>query len=515
MFETRILRTLAWLSTAFSLCGTVAFGGTPQDDRQVDFSELATTFIADQGLDAESIGLASFSEVLESPGFVFVEIGTFTVCFPSSHLSNKDHLILFREAVTALIDAQGHWIDWYLDERDGVEQARADLDKLRKWVKGWSAGAMKKASLRGGNLLESVKPKEELSSAAARLRKFAGPTEEQLFELGDDVGTILFAPTRQFFLETLGFLGWIDLDRREFYWRDQSVGITAAWYDWIHVVPLEAAKWPVDYKKPFAAASHSERHRTGLRQYVVDRCGASLLRAAFYRTDFSVFESALRTNLVIATAGRDDLYLSDWGLSFGKGGASRPGTSQFIPATGLPGEASAGPGRPRAALRVSSEDISLWRKDAGADNFVKVLGKGQKNGASLAAKRKDRTGWKDKLSHFQLASSESSKKGLASAPFFGIASQRKQPQPEEFKNDYEEFARAYRSAFFFWMREEGLPGSREESHAAFIQLMSAHADPFGEVVFADMVNSVYGVPISAEDGSTDSMEWRFLKWISK
>ena len=239
-----------------------------------------------------------------------------------------------------------------------------------------------------------------------------------------------------------------------------------------------------------------------------------MLRAAFYRNDFGVFESALRTNLVIASVGINDLYLSDYGLSFGNGGASRAGTSRFVPVTGLPTRGAVAQGPPRGQVILSGKEIPFWRKNQGSDNFIEALAKGQKNGSSLAAKRKDRSHWKDKLAHFQIKSSKSSDKGLASAPFFGIASQRKERQPEEFEKDFEEFARAYRSAFFHWMRTHGA-GSKKESEAAFHSLMAAHADPFGDVTFADMVQKTYGVPISGENADTDSMEWRFLEWISK
>lgn len=477
----------------------------------VDFEPLATKFIADQELDPESLGSVLFVEVLNGPGFCYLKVGAFDIRIPSAFMADKVHVKTIKDAVIALIQSQEHWMHWFLREKDGYEQAQTDLAALEKWAKGWSGGSMKKAS-RGGNLLELIKPKANLIAAAERLRAFAGPTEDQLFELGEDVGTILLAPTRRFFLEVLGFLGWIDLDRRDFYWRDQSVGITAAWYDWVNVVPLEGSAWPVELDAPFEAQPHSARHKTGLQQFVVDRGAASLLRLAFYRTDFSVFESALRTNLVIATAGHNDLYLADWGLSFGSGGASRGGTSQFIPVTGLPGKGSAAPGKPRASVQLSAKNTPLWRKNKGADNFKEALSRGQKKGGALAAKRKDGPNWKDKLAHFQLASSKSNKKGLARAPFFGQASQRKGPQPTEFKNDYEEFARAYRAAFFHWMREHG---ASKESNDTFSRLMVAHSDPFGEVTFADMVQKAYGLPLSAENGSIESMEWNFLKWLSK
>ena len=33
--------------------------------------------------------------------------------------------------------------------------------------------------------------------------------------------------------------------------------------------------------------------------------------------------------------------------------------------------------------------------------------------------------------------------------------------------------------------------------------------------FEQVVERVYGVPLSATDGGTDSLEWRFLDWLSK
>jgi hypothetical protein len=30
-----------------------------------------------------------------------------------------------------------------------------------------------------------------------------------------------------------------------------------------------------------------------------------------------------------------------------------------------------------------------------------------------------------------------------------------------------------------------------------------------------VVEKVYGLPMSAADGTTDSLEWRFLEWLAK
>ncbi len=37
----------------------------------------------------------------------------------------------------------------------------------------------------------------------------------------------------------------------------------------------------------------------------------------------------------------------------------------------------------------------------------------------------------------------------------------------------------------------------------------------GTKTFGRLVEEVYGVPISAKDGSTDSLEWRFLRALPK
>jgi len=507
------MNTLQELRSAFVAALLLAGAATSQDvTRTIEFEPMAIQFIADQELDPEALGSVLWSEVMNTPGFCFVQAGAFDIRIPSTYMSDRAHARSIKTAVLALLRCQRSWMAWYLRDEEGYEQARADLSTLEKWAGGWSPGAMKKAAERGGNLVELIKPTADLTAATGRFRSFAGPTEDQLFELGEDVGTILLAPTRKFFLETLAFLGWIDLERRDFYWADNSVAVTAAWYDWTHIVPLEGAAWPVDLEQPFKGQSHNEHHKSGLRQFVVDRGCASLLRSTFFRTEYSVFESALRTNLVIETCGANDLYLADWGLSFGRSGASRQGTSRFVPSTGLPTHGGQPLGRPRGNMRINAKQVPRWRRDAGADNFKEALARAQKKGVRLAAKRKDTLGWKDRLAHFPLDSAKSSEKDLATAPFFGEAALRKAPPRAAHKNDFEEFARAYRSAFFHWMRTEG---KGKESAATFRKLMSSHADPFGEVTFADMVQEAYGLPLSGDDGSTDSMEWRFLEWLSK
>lgn len=482
-------------------------------DVSVDFAKLATGFAEAQGLDPESAGTVLFKDVLNGPGFVRVELGAFDVRYPGSFLADGDHAKAFEEAAATLLDVQEHWLAWFAAERDGHDQAQADLETLRRWVKSWSPAGLKKAGLQGGDLVQLLKSKDKEREAVERLRAFAGPNDDQRFELGDDVGRIVFAPTRKAFLEILGFLGWIDQDRRDSYWKDDNVGITASWYDWTAIVPLEAAAWPVELDKPFKAQSHNERHKTGLRQFVADRGASSLLRAAFYRAEFSMFESSIRENLVIAAVGRNDLYLADWGLSYGSSGSSSQGSSRWVPATGVPGKSGSAAGAPPPSVSVSASHVPRWRKSAGEDHFVGPLKRGQDDGASLAAKKKVEQ-WKDQRAHFELDSSESNKKGLVTAPFLGYAAQRKDPVAKALRDDYQEFFRAYRTAFYHWLQRHG-KDDPEAAQEAFTKLMHEHADPFEDVVFEDMVQRVYGVPLSAEDGSTDSLEWRFLAWLSK
>ena len=62
------------------------------------------------------------------------------------------------------------------------------------------------------------------------------------------------------------------------------------------------------------------------------------------------------------------------------------------------------------------------------------------------------------------------------------------------------------------LRENGLE-TPEASHAKFAQLLEHQAAADATVLLDDLVLEVYGVRLSADSGTVDSLEWRFLNWL--
>ena len=157
-------------------------------------------------------------------------------------------------------------------------------------------------------------------------------------------------------------------------------------------------------------------------------------------------------------------------------------------------------------------DVSRYRVDGGPDFFVKALQGGQKAGAKLASKNREDPLRKDKRVHFALHSFDPVGDTYVTAPFLGLPAEGKPLPPNDFLDDYEDFFRAYRAAFFDWLREHGA-GSKVDSEARFAELIAKHAArPVGTPMDA-VVEEVYGVPLSAPTPETDALEWRFLDWL--
>ena len=165
---------------------------------------------------------------------------------------------------------------------------------------------------------------------------------------------------------------------------------------------------------------------------------------------------------------------------------------------------------------MSSSEIPRWRKEAGEGHFVEALVDAQKDGAKLASKDRENPLRGDKSAHFELTSSKAASDTVAiTAPFFGPHAEGKELPPFAYLDDYEEFFRAYQAAFIYWLRERGPSGSKKKSLTAFGKLVQQHATRPRGTPLHEVALDVYGLPLSHEDGSIESLEWRFLAWLAK
>jgi len=324
----------------------------------------------------------------------------------------------------------------------------------------------------------------------------------------------VFAPTRRDFLQVAAVAGWMSEAARQTYWNDGVIDHTIEWVGWTQIVCMQFTHLPVDPNLPFAGVDMNADDKTGLAQYMAERGAALLLRRAFWHQDAHFYEQALASNLVIAAAGRNNLRAGEWKLETHTSGSSTQPYSRFVPG-GNPNGGTLPPNKAGPGVSSGSgTELSLYRSGFGADYFLEPLREGQLSGAKLAAKDKKTRLADDKTAHFALHSSATRADHVVTAPFLGQLAEKQPLPPLDFLDDYEDFFRAYRSGFLYWLQREALPNA-DEARAKFAELIAVHAQSTDHAPIDASVEKVYGVPISAQDGSSESLEWRYLAWLAK
>jgi len=479
--------------------------------RQLDYTSFARTFLEENGLaELSRSGPAghNFEELLDGPAFVRIDLVGLDVRFPTRALRDGDDAELFRDAVAALVEVQEHWIAWrHPQSSAGTEE---DWKAIAKWVKSWSRNKL--AGVQGGrSLFESLEASEAVLGSARKLAESARAEEASAGEERDP-GRLLFAPDRKSYLELIALAGWLDQGARGNLWNDQVLGTTIQWIGWTQLVALEYALLPLDPKSPFGGVSLIAGDKTGLEQYAAERGAVLCLRREFHDQTVHFFEQSLAANLVIAATGKNNLRPGDWKLEKKTSGASTPAYERFVPG----GNPSGGSLPPRPAgegvTSGNAVEISLYRSTQGAEFFLGTLREGQKLGAKLASKDKKRSS--DKSAHFALHSFSKNEDCAVTAPFLGEQAEKKALPPDAFLDDYEDFFRAYRSGFLHWLQHHGA-GDEAASQAKFAELIVAHAKHNPLEPLDATFEQLYRQPISHEDGSIESLEWRYLGWLSK
>ena len=95
---------------------------------------------------------------------------------------------------------------------------------------------------------------------------------------------------------------------------------------------------------------------------------------------------------------------------------------------------------------------------------------------------------------------KSSEDSLPSAPFYG---------------DYEEFRRAYRTCFVYWLRTQAVEKDKKASAAAFSQLLVELAKGESSTDILEAFNKAYQAPLSSADMDKNALETRFLNWLPR
>ncbi len=454
---------------------------------EVDFAKLADQYLARHPVAGKSADEVSMGDLVAAH-FAPARVGAIDLRFPRSALGDKSVVEDFRDVVQAILQVHAAWLDVVGASGADADKTRADIAELLKWLKGAKLAA---GADRTGDFLVC------LSGGAERLEQFARVADGfrtgaalGLTPRGSKLQVLVVAPDRLDFLSLAGVMGKLEADSRSMNWNDQLMGWTEFGWNEHQVVALQYPPVKHDPSKLGEGMKMDLREPTGLHQHVAQRCAVQLSWHCFDKLLDPALEMALAQALVV------DIYSENNTRS---GGASRGNTTDGMTAF-IPGGNSNG-----GALPPTNAD-SGWRTTFGKDYFVKPLRASQKLGAKLVESKEL------KLFGFQLVSDDTSKRIAVKAPFFGAAAAGKEPPPPEFMTDYQEFFRAYKTAFAHWLRDKS-GKSVKESRERFGELLRKVAEVGSAATFEELVAEVYGSPLSSTDPSAASLERSFIEWL--
>ena len=488
------------------------------DEPDIDYPALLEQ--AQEHYELEGTNLASYSiaQLLDSDHFIKFELGPWDIRLPVDEVSDKSGVTIIKDAVMSTLDVANLWAEWTVLDEAALGEIKEDIGVLRKWVKSWSNRGFRKSANEEGESLFARMPSVDEKVLAAGQRFLDRMGLEAKVD-GTPAAQVVFCPTRKTFIELSTLVGAIEPKRKELLWGDQSVFQTAAWSNNVHFIALEYAIWPWDGAHPENGDSMNAFVKTGRNQHTVERVAASLSRGTFNSMASPLLEQALHINLVIEIIGEEAPSFSTWSFQWSRAGGSTQPYSRFVP-----GGNSAGgvlPARPASAGPKTgtseSTQHTVWREKNGQDYYKSALKKGQKKGAKLAGKSNDVPDdvRRDKRAHFAIGILGKSEAVPMSAPFLGAEAEDKKVPEDKYIDEYEEFFRAYRACFSHWLRTEGHPAGNDKSPEAFAKLLERARNRSKSDTLSSMVLEVYGLPLSGQNGETDSLEWRFLEFISK
>lgn len=454
---------------------------------EVDFSKLAEEYLARHPVEGKSADQVSMSELVTAH-FAPARVGAIDLRFPRSALGDKGVVADFRDVVQAILQVHLAWLDVVGAGGEQADKTRTDLAELLKWLKG---AKLAPNPDRSGDFFACLTGGAEHAEQLARVAEgFRTGAALGLTPRGSKLQVLVVSPDRADFLSLAGVMGKLEPDSRSMNWNDQLMGWTEFGWNEHQVIALEYPPVKHDPSNLADGMKMDLREPTGLHQHVAQRCAVQLCWHCFDKLLDPALEMALAQALVV------DIYAENNTRS---GGASRGNTTDGMTAF-IPG------GNSNGGMLPPTNADSGWRTTFGKDYFVKPLRASQKLGAKLVESKEL------KLFGFQLTSDDTSKRVAMKAPFFGAAAVGKELPPPEFMTDYQEFFRAYKTAFAHWLRDKS-GKSLEESRKRFGELLRKVAEVGSAATFEELVAEVYGAPLSSKDPGAVSLERSFLEWL--
>lgn len=447
---------------------------------------------------------------------VHVPLGMLDLAYPAWAFADKQGFENLQALSTAALELEARWIDWIGKGEAAAAPLKADVETLKGWVKTWKPAMLAKAeSASDKSLFVLCAAGEAHKNAVQHLRDALCASDTLALGIGPRDGaplSLVFAPTRHDWMGLLGYDGLLDPAQQAQLWTKDATLWTTFWLGWDFVIALEYPPW--DYDKEFKSGlSMNKFETTGMLEHALQQATLSWLWKCYGDNDALHLQQGMALNMAVEVCGECNALEGDGGR--GTTGARTQPYEKFVPG-GAP-EGGVLPPMPAGGLDSMKKDP--WHEGLGKDHFAKALRNGQKLAQKQMAKEKppglDAELLKDKEAHFLLVAADQSKKAVVSAPFFGKAAGEKVYPPLEVIEPYKEFFRAYRSGFAHWLQTQADKGGAEASAAKWRALLKELATRPEGTSFEDVAKTVYGVPLSAKNGTTDSLEWRYLAWLGK
>jgi hypothetical protein len=460
---------------------------------ELPYQQVADRFLEEHDLLGKTPEEVDLAGVL-ARDFVSARVGLFEILMPVTSLEEKQTAKDYKDVCAALCEAQSRWLDWLGPQAQDPASTKSDLADLRKWISKWPSKALERASEGAQrDTLELFGASPEVSELSARLGAFMASGAALGLSLEEPkAARLILMPERKGFVEFLAFTGWHNPDLRSIYWAPGIENWSEFRIQDLQVMALQypaVAPAPGDYS---GSTSMKDRDISGLEQQVV-QLGMNRLLA--YMHGAAIPDSVIRglsINMLIAQYGschtRNDGDL--------RGRVTRK-REIFIRG-----------GRSEGGALPPNIAENRWRTDYGKFHYTKILKQSQKSGASQDKRNKN------KFNTFLLVSNDDKDRTVLHAPIMGGAGDKPEVPPDNFSTDYAEFLRAYNVAFMHYL-SSAAGGSKKKSAELFSALLIRVARVDETTTFSDLLQELYGVPLSLPDLGDDCLEARFIKWISK
>lgn len=481
------------------------------DDDSLPLGEFGTSFLKSRFKleKAEELPI----DTLRTKYCVHGTFGTFDIAYPAWRLDSKQHIEDLQSIAATLVKLQVRWMDWLAKNDERTKAPKADAETLLAWIKGWKPAAFGRADTAANkDLFDLLGASEAQRTAAKNLGAFiAKPDVLGIAPQDGRTTQILFAPTRRDFVEFLGYAGLRDVSMQQQLWNKHTTNWTNFWIDWTQVLALEYPPWGDD-KQFNTGLSMNKFEATGMLQHTVQNAMLTFLWMVYGDSDAIYLNQAQAMMMAIELCGEVNALEGDGGR--GTTGAHTNAYEKFVPG----GNSAGGVLPPIPAAPFDSMKANPWHENLGRDYFSIPLRKGQKLGAKFAGKDTpkglDPIVVRDKDAHFLITGIDGAKHYVVSAPFMGEAAKLREYPPPEFVTDFREFFRAYKCGFYHWLRTQS-DKSADVAEANYQKLMIAISKRDEGKLLDAVVKEIYGLPLSAKNGETDNLEWRFLDWLSK